>query len=336
MLVFSRNANHEGETKKLDFPQRVIAQTNKKIDAILRGDLKILRNLSKYVVKSGGKRIRPLFLYYLGRAHHLPANDLIALGALLEIVHAASLLHDDVVDHADVRRGKPTAARLFGNKEVVLGGDHLLSTGLKYLNSLKNTHYMTVFTDAICALTEAELLQMEYQGNFATPLKIHARIVDGKTAVLFRAAGALVKILSNTQADFYHSKEAQLGELFGRYFQHRDDFLDYFDAKSLKKKGLQDFKNGIATRPLIFLRENANPHDRKILTNAWKNIQKGDVQSEAIVLSLMQKYAIEEKCRELLRKDEEEILDLLATLPEPKARRVLIHEFEKILAVRTK
>ena len=324
--------------EKLSLPHLVIAQTNTQIAAILRGDLKILKQLSAYVVASGGKRIRPLFLYYLGKAHELDGGELIRLGALLEIIHAASLLHDDVVDGADERRGKPTAGKLYGNKKVVLGGDHLLSSGLKYLNSLKNPDYMTVFTDAICALTEAELIQMQHHGNFKTTLETHARVVDGKTAALFRAAGALVAILrKDYKQDFYHSETAALGALFGRYFQHRDDFLDYFDAARLKKKGLQDFTNGIATRPFIFLRERANKEDLKLLQREWNtsSAQKNK-EPNKIILQLMQKYSIEEKCQELLLVDEKRIMDALSALPEKKARGIIRTEFEKILAVRAK
>ena len=126
----------------------------------------ILKQLQRYVVTSGGKRIRPLFIYYLGKAYRLENAELIRLGSLLEIVHAASLLHDDVVDGAEERRSKPTGAKLFGNKAVVLGGDHLLSSGLQALNNLGNPQYMAVFTDAIKALSAAELLQMPMRPGF--------------------------------------------------------------------------------------------------------------------------------------------------------------------------
>lgn len=333
MLFVGRNGSGRGQEKLLA-PARVIQQTNKVIADILRGDLKILKKISAYVVESGGKRIRPLFLYYMGKSHGLDGAELIRLGALLEIVHAASLLHDDVIDRADERRGRPTGAKLFGNKQVVLGGDHLLSSGLKYLNSLGNPHYMTVFTDAIQALSEAELLQMQHHFDFKTDLKTHARVVDGKTAVLFRAAGALVAILQN-QADFYRSETAVLGALFGRYFQHRDDFLDYFDAARLKKKGLQDFANGIVTRPLAYLRDAAKGPERKMLVAAWNDSRhSGRAENPGDILRLMQKYRIEDRCRAALAADEAQILEKLAALPGKEPRDIITGEFQKILAVR--
>lgn len=333
MLFVGRNVAGRGKEKILP-PARVIQQTNKVIAQILGGDLKILKKIAAYVVESGGKRIRPLFLYYMGRSHGLEGNELIRLGALLEIVHAASLLHDDVIDKADERRNRPTGAKLFGNKQVILGGDHLLSSGLKYLNSLGNPRYMTVFTDAIQALSEAELLQMQQHFDLKTDLKTHARVVDGKTAVLFRAAGALVAIQQNN-ADFYRSETAVLGALFGRYFQHRDDYLDYFDAARLKKKGLQDFANGIVTRPLAYLRDAAKGQDRKRLVAAWNfSRQSGRAENEGEILQLMQKYRIEEKCLVALGSDEALILEKLAALPGKEPRDIITAEFQKILAVR--
>jgi octaprenyl-diphosphate synthase len=355
LLFIGKNSQGSGKgSKKLLTPARVIQETNQAISRILRGDmpkrkdapagrghggpqsdLKILRKIAAYVVESGGKRIRPLFLYYLGKAHNHDGAELIQLGALLEIVHAASLLHDDVIDRADERRSRPTGAKLFGNKEVVLGGDHLLSSGLKYLNALGNPRYMEIFTDAIQALSEAELVQMQHHFDLKTDLKTHARIVDGKTAVLFRAAGALVSTLKNDGVDYYRSEPAILGERFGRYFQHRDDYLDYFDAARLRKKGLQDFANGIVTRPLVFLLHAAPRSESALLRKEWDFARlNGRVRSEGDILQLLQKHRIEEKCLELLRSDENHILAALAALPEKEPGQIITREFQKILAVR--
>ncbi len=355
MLFLGKNIQGSGKgSKKLLTPARVIQETNKAIAEILRGDipkrtdapagrghggprsdLKILRKIAAYVVESGGKRIRPLFLYYLGKAHHHDGTELIRLGALLEIVHAASLLHDDVIDRADERRSRPTGAKLFGNKEVVLGGDHLLSSGLRYLNAMGNPRYMEVFTDAIQALSEAELLQMQHHFDLKTDLKIHARIVDGKTAVLFRAAGALVALMQNADGDYYRSEPALLGELFGRYFQHRDDYLDYFDAARLRKKGLQDFANGIVTRPLAYLLKAAERHETTLLRKEWDYSRaNGRVRAEGEILQLMQKHRIEAKCLELLYADESQILAALTVLPAKEPGEIIAREFQKILAVR--
>jgi octaprenyl-diphosphate synthase len=292
----------------------------------------ILKKLRRYVVTSGGKRIRPLFLYYLGKSYRLNSEELIHLGALLEIIHAASLLHDDVVDGADERRSKPTGAKLFGNKTVILGGDHLLGAGLQDLNRLKNHDYSVVFTEAVCALSVAELLQMQQHFDLKTSVATHAAIVDGKTAVLFRAAGALVAIMRG-QKDFNHSETAALGLAFGRFFQMRDDYLDYFDAIRLKKRGLQDFQNGIVTAPLHKLLSVAAKSERQRISQLWKAAASGLALPAAEILGLMEKHQIAEKCAKDLESMQQRILQGLSQLPEKEPRDRIMSEFQKILAV---
>lgn len=315
-------------------PQRVIKDTNKKISEVLSGDLKILRQVNAYVVASGGKRIRPLFTYYVGKAHRLDDKQLITLGALLEIVHAASLLHDDVVDGADERRSQPTASKLYGNKQVVLAGDHVLASGLRHLNSLGNAHFTTIFTEAVQALSSAELLQMQHHFDLKTPEKVHQRVIDGKTAVLFRAAGALVGVLNGEQ-DFYRARTAELGLTFGRFFQLRDDYLDYFDAARLKKKGLQDFTNGIVTRPLRHLMAAAGKAERAVIQAEWEKARKlGQPGDTGKILGLMDKHRVAERCTAELGELERIILQGLDQLPERGPRELIRGEFQKILAVR--
>lgn len=316
-------------------PHRVIQKTNSTIAGILEGDLPILKKINGFVVASGGKRIRPLFMYYMGMAHNLPGDELIRLGALLEIVHAASLLHDDVVDGAEERRSKPTGAKLFGNKQVILGGDHLLAAGLKYLNTLGNSHYMAIFTDAIQCLSTAELLQMQHHFNLQKNEKEHTAIIDGKTAVLFRAAGALVAAMRQGGVHYDSSETAGLGTLFGRYFQERDDHLDYFDAQRLQKKGLQDFTNGVATLPLIHLFKKASQAEKRLIGQSWHEARvEGALSNPKEILALMEKYEIEQLSLKRLSAIEEQILTRLARLPEKKPRDVITAEFQKILAVR--
>ena len=315
-------------------PRRVIQDTNKTISRILQGDLKILKQIAAYVVASGGKRIRPLFTYYLGRAYDLDGKELIRLGSLLEIVHAASLLHDDVIDEADERRSLPTASKLHGNKAAVLAGDHLLSNGLRYLNSLNNPRYMDVFTGAIQALSSAELLQMQHHFDLKTNAAVHARVVDGKTAVLFQAAGSLVAIMRGEQ-DFSRSATANLGLEFGRFFQLRDDYLDYFDAARLKKKGLQDFTNGIVTRPLLRLLACAGKQELGAIKTAWlAGRSGGQANAQKLVTTLMEKHEVAAHCAAELESLQSQILAKLAALPGQAAREVITGEFQKILAVR--
>lgn len=311
-------------------PSLVIHKTNNTITKILKGDIKILRKIAAYVVESGGKRVRPLFLYYLGKSFALPDKTLIEWGALLEIVHAASLLHDDVIDGAEERRAKPTGAKLFGNKQIILGGDHLLASGLKYLNAMGNSHAMEIFTDAIQSLTTAELLQMQELYNARATRATHASIVDGKTAVLFRAAGALVAVLRG-ETDYFASETACLGLSLGRFFQERDDYLDYFDAERLQKKGLQDFFNGSVTPPLFTLFERVTEREKKEILSAWRLMQNHE--TEAVILNLMARYSVRDHVLAGLTLSQETVFAQLESLPQGAPRDRMLLEFKKILAV---
>lgn len=320
----------------LHSPARVIKDTNTTIKKILQSDLRILQKIAAYVIESGGKRIRPLFLYYLAQSCRVNPPELIELGALLEIVHAVSLLHDDVVDGADERRARPTGAKLFGNKEVVLAGDHLLSCGLKHLSSLNNSAYLAIFTDAIRDLTTAELLQMQQQFNLKTTRQDHRRVVDGKTASLFRAAGALVSVMRG-ERDFYRTELSGLGLTLGRFFQERDDHLDYFDPARLKKRGMQDFLNGIVTGPLFLLLESANRVELAEIRAEWEFARsQGKIRSQERILALMQKYRVAERSAAALAQVHESILAGIDRLPEAKPRELIKREFQKILAVTTR
>lgn len=317
-------------------PQRVVRETNKAIAGILSGELRLLRKIQAFVIESGGKRIRPLFLYYLAHACGVAPKELIELGALLEILHAASLLHDDVVDGAEERRARPTAAKIFGNKEVVLAGDHLLATGLRRLNQLGNPQYLEIFTHAVIELTTAELLQLQLRFDLKTREKDYARIIDGKTASLFCAAGALVAVMRG-ERDFYRSETAGLGLLLGRFFQLRDDHLDYFDPVRLKKQGLQDFTNGTVTAPLLLLLQSASRSELREIRAAWQaTARTGKAAGTSHILSLMEKYGIREKSENQLEHMQQELLARIAKLPEERPRQVILQEFQKILAMGTK
>jgi octaprenyl-diphosphate synthase len=260
---------------------------------------------------------------------------MVRLGALLEIVHAASLLHDDVIDGAEERRSKPSGAKLFGNKQVVLGGDHLLSSGLSYLNSLNNPSYMAIFTAAIKALSSAELLQLTYLHNLKTTESIHNAVVDGKTAVLFRAAGSLVAVQLGVEKHA-ESAMAELGLEFGRFFQERDDYLDYFDAARLKKKGLQDFANGIVTAPLILLMRDVTRTEAACVTTLWNKAKlTGNVNDTDAILRLMVKYRVSQRISANLVVRQDRIMQLLSALPGKRAGEIIRQQFQKILAVRS-
>lgn len=247
----------------------LIKQFNRKLDDIIREELPILKEVKAFVIKSGGKRIRPLIHYFFSQLLDYRGDEWRDVGAIGELIHAASLVHDDVIDEATLRRGKPSVNALFGNKNAVLSGDYLLACGLDHLGTLsKSAELLPVFTRVIRMLSVAELLQEENETKLDLKEAVYERIIVGKTGVLFGAMTETAAILAELPAP----KAAQyraFGEKLGLVFQIRDDYLDYYDDGSDGKDLFQDFKRGLVTRPLIVMRQKMGRAERKELERIW-------------------------------------------------------------------
>ncbi len=242
------------------------------MDAIVGEDLPILKEIKKFVIKSGGKRIRPLLHYYFSQILGYGGKDWKDVGAIGELIHAASLLHDDVVDEGFVRRGTPTTNALHGNKTAVLSGDFLFSCALDHLATLKDAQALIpIFTRVIRLLSVGELIQMRYEKDLNVKREQYQRIIHGKTGSLFGAmveSAAVLVGLPMKERLRYRS----LGEGLGSVFQIRDDYLDYFaDEKAFGKKRYQDFFRGVVTPPILHLRDQMKSGDKKELQKLWKD-----------------------------------------------------------------
>ena len=251
---------------------RLLQKFNGTLSGIIGEDLPVLKQVKKFVIESGGKRIRPMTHYYFAKILDYSGNEWADVGAIGELIHAASLLHDDVVDEAGLRRGRPTMNAKFGNKSSILSGDYLLACGLDHLRTLSiYGRLLPIFTNVLRELSIGKLLQMQYESDLKIPDRAYERIIQCKTGSLFGAmtesAGAL-KNLSESEAKKYR----EFGEKMGRIFQVRDDFIDYFGDSSSNGKSLyQDFKRGIVTAPIIILRKSLGSKEKKELLRLWKS-----------------------------------------------------------------
>lgn len=280
-------------------PSAQIRKIEKKLGKIIGEDLPILRKIKSYTIASGGKRIRPLAHYYFLRMMESEHKDWVDVATIGELIHNASLLHDDVVDESDLRRGRPSAPVLFGNKTVVLAGDYLLACGLHHLSGLEHSERLiSIFSGVIRQLSEGELIQMEYEGSLDIPEKMYERVIHCKTACLFGAMTETAALLAGRSAP-EQKKYRGFGERLGRYFQIRDDFIDYFQPESQSgKKEMQDFERGLVTWPVILLRAKGTAVKRE-LARIWKSRKdSGDA-----MLSLIQKHRIESEARGILREE---------------------------------
>jgi octaprenyl-diphosphate synthase len=214
--------------------------------------------VGNHIFAAGGKRVRPILAILSSRLFGVRGEDVSTLASSVEFIHAASLIHDDVVDGADLRRGKPSAHSLYGNQVVILVGDFLYANALRLANLLKKQKVMDALCTATAKMSEGELIQLSNQGNIGTTEEDYMKIIQGKTAILISAAcrgGAVIGNASQEQEDAL----ASFGLKFGFAFQMADDILDYMaEEKAFGKTLGKDLEEGKITLPLIYLLRSAD------------------------------------------------------------------------------
>lgn len=289
-----------------------------------------LENLRTFTIESGGKRVRPVFCRLLCEAYGREDSEIYHLAAILEIIHAASLLHDDVIDEAIERRGRPSGKKVFGNKAVVLGGDYLLACGIHRLNQFEDANLMATFTHVIRELATAEIIQMENEQNLALTMNTYERIIYGKTAALFEAAG----LAAGQYCELVPETTIQLGEFgkqLGSYFQIRDDILDYFRPELLKKPAYTDFTNGLVTYPLLLLKEE-RPEDAAAIYDllAAEPAHRADRNTLSNLTKALKQSKVEELCFQKLAEIDQNLQDSLSLLPAGQARDMIAEQLKKL------
>lgn len=231
----------------------------------LDSSVALVNTVAAHILNSGGKRIRPLLLLlsarlcgYTGRDHH-------QLGSLVEFIHTATLLHDDVVDDADIRRGQRTARKVWGNQISILVGDYLYSKAICQIVDFRSQGINEVLAEACKKMAEGEVLQLYYNGNPAMPEVDYLKIVEHKTAGLIAAScrmGAILADATEAQQDALF----RFGQYLGMAFQVADDTLDYTaNGERLGKTLGQDLRQGKATLPLLHLLHHCSDQDRQMI-----------------------------------------------------------------------
>lgn len=225
---------------------------------IFSSKVMLLPLIGKHILDSGGKRLRPMFLLLCADLCGYKKANRIELAAIVEAIHTASLLHDDVIDVADTRRGKPTAHALWGNQIVILVGDFLYSNALRHAVMQKSQKIMEALSEATTSMTEGEILQLNRIGDPEITKEEYFKIISSKTGVLISAACRIGAILAN-EPDKRESALARFGMKTGIAFQLADDILDYVAKQDdLGKKLGKDLDEGKITMPLIYLLKNAS------------------------------------------------------------------------------
>ncbi|MBI5189498.1 MAG: polyprenyl synthetase family protein [Nitrospirae bacterium] len=277
-------------TDVLECYKEDLARVEQEIQSGLASRAALVRQVGSYLLGGGGKRIRPLLLAISANVAGGIGPGAYQLGAAVEFIHTASLLHDDVVDGADIRRGRPAANNVFGNQATVLVGDYLYSKSLYQAVRMENQRVMDTLSDATKVMSEGEILQLLKIGDLDISESEYIEVIESKTAVLISAACRLGAILGGVPDD----KEEALagyGLDVGLAFQLLDDALDYTAEQDKLGKTLgKDLAEGKLTLPLIHLLKNAtdgeSAHVRRIIAEEAGGLP---VNLE-FVLGLMSKY----------------------------------------------
>jgi octaprenyl-diphosphate synthase len=256
------------------------------VDALIRhrlaSDVVLISQVSEYIIGAGGKRLRPMLLLLAAGALGHRGSDAHQLAAVVEFIHTATLLHDDVVDESDLRRGRRTANAVWGNAASVLVGDFLYSRSFQLMVELERMEVMRILADTTNRIAEGEVLQLLHVRNPDTDEAAYLRVIERKTAVLFAAATRLGALLSGADAATCDALEAY-GLNLGYAFQIADDVLDYAsDADTLGKNLGDDLAEGKATLPLIHAMAHGDAGTRDMLRAA---VEHGDTDAMPAVLA---------------------------------------------------
>ena len=250
------------------------------VDALIRSrlssDVLLINQIAEHIVAAGGKRLRPMLHLLAARAAGYSGRDHLQLAAVIEFIHTATLLHDDVVDESDLRRGRKTANAVWGNAASVLVGDFLYSRSFQLMVELDRVAVMRILADTTNAIAEGEVLQLLHVHNPDTDEAAYLRVIERKTAVLFAAATRLGAVLSDTTPEIEQAM-ADYGLALGFAFQIADDVLDYTaDADALGKNLGDDLAEGKATLPLIHAMQHGDAATRSRIRAA---IEQGDTSA---------------------------------------------------------
>lgn len=260
------------------------AALNQNILDQLHSRVPLVEKIAEYIVDSGGKRMRPLLVLLVCRAFNCLKEERIPLAALVEFIHTATLLHDDVVDESDMRRGRDTANNKWGNAPSVLVGDFLYTRAFELMVQIGNMDILKIYANATNVISEGEVLQLTNVRNPKITEEQYMTVIKAKTAMLFEAATESAAVLSGASPD-QQKALADYGNYLGLAFQLQDDLLDYRgDAKSMGKNVGDDLAEGKPTLPLIRAMETGTEEDAKLVRKA---IRKGGLEFLDEVLEII-------------------------------------------------
>ncbi|MBT9536700.1 MAG: polyprenyl synthetase family protein [Nitrospirae bacterium] len=279
--------------KVFDAYERELSLVEAKLEGLFQSEAPLIPLIGKYLLESGGKRLRPLFLLSSARLAGYKGDGHITLAGIIELIHMASLLHDDVVDAAKIRRGREAAHSVWGNQIVILVGDFLYSNALRKAVSFKNQRIMEALSEATTSMTEGEILQLQKTADINITEDEYIKIISAKTGLLISAACRIGAILSSELLGAEENALAMFGFKAGTAFQMADDILDYMAEESeLGKKLGKDIGEGKITLPVIYLFKGASGAEKEEIKQI---IEKPSEEGLRRILALFRQYSVLEE-----------------------------------------
>jgi octaprenyl-diphosphate synthase len=302
-----------------------MAAEMQQVDDVIRqrlaSDVVLINQISNYIISAGGKRIRPRLVLLFSRALGFDGPQRFELAAIVEFIHTATLLHDDVVDESSLRRGRQTANALFGNAASVLVGDFLYSRAFQMMVSVDRMRVLDVLADATNVIAEGEVLQLMNMHDPDLSVADYLRVIRYKTAKLFEASARLGALIADAPHDVEEAC-ADYGRSLGTAFQIVDDLLDYQgDTHALGKNVGDDLREGKPTLPLLIAMERAGEADRMLVRHA---IEHGEVERLAEIVRIVRDTGALEATREAARAEAGKARDCLSKVPEGSWRSALL------------
>jgi octaprenyl-diphosphate synthase len=298
-----------------------MAKVDDVIRARLSSDVALIEQISHYIIGAGGKRIRPRLVLLFAQALGYEGEHQYELAAIVEFIHTATLLHDDVVDESSLRRGRETANALFGNAASVLVGDFLYSRAFQMMVSVNRMRVLEVLADATNVIAEGEVLQLLNMHDPDIAVEQYLRVIRFKTAKLFEASARLGAVIADASKEVEDACAAY-GRSLGTAFQLVDDLLDYEGhTEALGKNVGDDLREGKPTLPLLVAMERGSAEERQLIRHA---IEHGEVERLAEIVELVRRTGALDATRDAARLEAQEASACISTLPPSAASRALL------------
>lgn len=296
------------------------------VDALIRrrlvSDVALIDQIAHYIIGAGGKRIRPMLVLLFAKALGFDGPERFELAATVEFIHTATLLHDDVVDESQLRRGRDTANARFGNAASVLVGDFLYSRAFQMMVSVNRPRVLEVLADATNVIAEGEVLQLMNMHDPDLAVDDYLRVIRFKTAKLFEASARIGALLAEAPPAI-ESACADYGRALGTAFQLIDDLLDYEGATTALGKNVgDDLREGKPTLPLLVAMSRGTPTQRDFIRAA---IEHGDIEGLPEVIAIVRQTGALEATREAARTEVTVARSSLERLPGSAQREALLY-----------